>query len=198
MPAYVCSECKEEFFERSRMAEYSPCPHCGEDGTLSLCDEEPTVPTPATRLEDPRAKARSAAADLLADQGVSEPPIDVAAIAAALELPISYEPLGNVDGELREGRIRVNSAHHPVRQRFTIAHELGHVCLHTTHGIRGSDVERDANTFAGALLVPPALLRTAIARTQDFKELRQLFFVSDHVLSIALAQARLSNKVQST
>lgn len=198
MPTYSCSKCEEEFFERSRMAEYSPCPNCGEDGTVAVAHEEPTMPMTTTRREDPRDEARQAAAALLSEQGVSEPPIDVVALAAALDLPISYETLGNVDGELREGCIRINSAHHPVRQRFTIAHELGHVRLHTTHGARGSDVERDANMFAGALLVPPSMLRAAIGRSLDFKELGQLFFVSDHVLSIALAQARLTNKVKSS
>ena len=37
-----------------------------------------------------------------------------------------------------EAVIGVNSAHHINRQRFTIAHELGHFCLH-----KGKDVHID-------------------------------------------------------
>jgi len=195
VPTYFCSECEEEFFDRSRMAELSPCPNCGEDDTVSLAGEKPSVPELPARTEAPGAEPRAAAAALLAEQGITDPPIDVVAVAAALDLPISYEALGNVDGELREGRIRVNKHHHEVRQRFTIAHEIGHMRLHTAHAARGSLVEREANTFAGALLVPPLMLREAAARTSGFDQLRHLFQVSRATLSIALDQARLTAKV---
>ncbi|MBK0015680.1 ImmA/IrrE family metallo-endopeptidase [Kosakonia sp. S42] len=66
-----------------------------------------------------------------------------------------------------EGRwmITVNSLHHPKRQRFTLAHELGHYFLHRNRAISFVDealyrsthmdsMEYEANNFAGALLMP--------------------------------------------
>jgi Zn-dependent peptidase ImmA (M78 family) len=67
--------------------------------------------------------------------------------------------------------IGVNSLHPPVRQRFTIAHELGHAVLHAREGLhldqafklRFRDAtsslavdpeEMDANRFAAELLMP--------------------------------------------
>lgn len=61
-----------------------------------------------------------------------------------------------------ERRIVVRS-HEPVtRQRFTIAHEIGHIKLHsfqdevgcTGRGAYEGDVETEANRFAAALLMP--------------------------------------------
>jgi Zn-dependent peptidase ImmA (M78 family)/DNA-binding XRE family transcriptional regulator len=40
------------------------------------------------------------------------------------------------------------------RSRFDAAHELGHLVLHRHAGARGQEVEREANTFASALLMP--------------------------------------------
>ena len=65
----------------------------------------------------------------------------------------------------------VNSLHAPVRQRFTIAHELGHAVLHAREGIHLDQAFRlrfrdqtsamaidpeeiDANSFAAELLMP--------------------------------------------
>ena len=110
---------------------------------------------------------------------------------------VARRPLGEVSGELRNGRVIVNSAHHLVRQRFTIAHEIGHHRLHTRHGNPGSEAERQADAFAGALLVPPAMLRAAVAEDTDFDALRRRFAVSRPALSIALDQAHLSSRVSS-
>lgn len=44
----------------------------------------------------------------------------------------------------------------PDRERFTIAHELGHLILHTLRGdeVSPKQAEDEANRFAGALLIP--------------------------------------------
>jgi len=47
------------------------------------------------------------------------------------------------------------------RDRFTLAHELGHLVLHTFRP-RAADPEGEANRFAGALLVPEDRARTEI------------------------------------
>lgn len=196
MPEFICSDCEESFFDRSEMAPLSPCPCCGEEDTVSLYTEDPEPPELPTKQVDPRAEARAAAAALLAEQGITSPPVDVIAIAEALGLEVVYASLGDVDGELREARIRVNKDHHPVRQRFTIAHELGHHRLHTLHGDRGQQIEQQADAFAGALLIPRPLLRAAVAEDPDFERLRHLFGVSRPALKIALSEGRLGRKVE--
>lgn len=42
------------------------------------------------------------------------------------------------------------------RSRFDAAHELGHLVLHRHAGSRGQEVEREANAFASAFLMPRA------------------------------------------
>jgi len=83
-------------------------------------------------------------------------------------------PLGE-----NEWAILVNSQHHPNRQRFTIAHELGHLLLHgyrTPHAdtqfrlrdarsSEGSVLEEiQANRFAAELLMPRTMILKAIQR----------------------------------
>jgi Zn-dependent peptidase ImmA (M78 family) len=76
--------------------------------------------------------------------------------------------------------IAVNSSHPPVRQRFTMAHELGHALLHRGEGIHmdqafklrlrasaNAPVDRDevdANRFAAALLMPEHDIRQLVAK----------------------------------
>jgi hypothetical protein len=197
MAILVCSECGHRFSPRSRLEELSPCPECGEEDALGTDDDEPEPPTVPVPRRDPRIEARAAAAELLSELSIAAPPIDVEAICNQLGLRVERRALGDVSGELRDGRVIVNSAHHPVRQRFTIAHEIGHHRLHTRHGDPGSEAERQADAFAGALLVPPGMLRAAVADESDFDVLRRRFAVSRPALSIALDQAHLSSRVSS-
>jgi hypothetical protein len=192
MPDYRCSECGEAFFERSQLAALSPCQHCGGDGTVELDDEEPLPPSPAERKVDPRAAPRAAAAELLAELGVVRPPVDVEAIARRLGAPVTYAPLGNVEGEFRDGRIVVNHDFSHVRRRYTIAHEIAHLRMHADGSRTGPEVEREAQTFAGALLIPPPMLAAAVAEDNGFESLRRRFDVSRDAISIALSQARLT------
>jgi Zn-dependent peptidase ImmA (M78 family) len=84
--------------------------------------------------------------------------------------------------------IEVNASDPRVRQRFSIAHEIGHIVLHSadadllgppTAGLFGDITrphitradgkdwwETEANRFAEALLIPLAALREQIARLQ--------------------------------
>lgn len=52
----------------------------------------------------------------------------------------------------------------PDRERFTIAHELGHLVLHTLRGedLSPKQAEDEANRFAGALLIPLAAARDSM------------------------------------
>lgn len=78
--------------------------------------------------------------------------------------------------------IGINSSHHPRRQRFTAAHELGHLLLHKGTLLVDSSVrvnfrdavssqatddeEMEANAFASALLMPDKILRQQVEELQ--------------------------------
>ena len=83
--------------------------------------------------------------------------------------------------------IVVNGAHWGERQRFTIAHELGHMVLSVIG--RKVDGEKAAHRFAGAFLMPAESLwsevgkrRTSVGWDELFK-LKQLFGVSVQALT---------------
>lgn len=116
---------------------------------------------------------------------VTRPPVPVEAIANDLGLIVEYTDLGRgVSGLLvasaTGGTIGVNRRHHRVRQRFSIAHEIGHFKLHSNasenlfidkeyilfrddRASRGElRHEIQANMFAASLLMPAPLLRFRI------------------------------------
>lgn len=135
-------------------------------------------------------QAARAAARLLEQHGNGVIPVDVEVIARSLGATIIYEPFdGNLSGSLIKEAgstpvIAINTSHHPNRQRFSIAHELGHLQLHATRkkedhvfldrpfrALRsevsslGTDRrEVEANAFAAALLMPEVAVFKAAAR----------------------------------
>jgi Zn-dependent peptidase ImmA (M78 family) len=120
------------------------------------------------------------AESILANTGY-QVPVDVERIAEAHAVSVVKQDLeDSVSGVLvikdDTGIIGVNSNHHPNRQRFTVAHELGHFLLHPDAGrvfVDRSPVffrdgmssegtsqqEIEANAFAAALLMPEAELK---------------------------------------
>lgn len=85
----------------------------------------------------------------------------------------------------------INSSHNPKRQRFTMAHELGHYILHKGKNIEFVDttffrsdekdsIEYNANEFASRLLMPESKLRKLIDedRIKNIGELASIFKVS--------------------
>src|SRR5262245_61528186 len=104
---------------------------------------------------------------------VESPPVPVERLAEGLGAEIVYQSFeGDVSGMLyrdeNRNLIGVNSAHGANRQRFTIAHEIGHLKLHAgkpvfvdSFGGRvnlrdgTSDLQEvEANAFAASLLMP--------------------------------------------
>jgi Zn-dependent peptidase ImmA (M78 family) len=126
------------------------------------------------------------AARLLEENNVRSAPVPVDAIARAVGLDVRYAPTtDDVSGALiRNGKsavIAVNSAQHENRQRFTIAHEIGHFILHkqtmrhfdedfridyrnavSSEATQRSEIE--ANGFAASLLMPQNFLRRDLLR----------------------------------
>ncbi len=129
-------------------------------------------------------QAEQAATELLAEFGFEEPPIDVEEVAKRLGAHIERRPHSpeisgllyrdpDADGERIV--IGVNDDDASVRQRFTIAHELGHLRLNhdeqlfVDHDLRvnlrapklhshGGVDERQANWFAAAVLMPEGMV----------------------------------------
>ena len=105
--------------------------------------------------------------------------------------------------------IGVNAKHHPKRQRFTIAHEFAHYCLHKDD--RGSfideeiyfrksndsSIEFNADRFASEILMPEDLFKDAIVTKgiTKIKELSNIFNVS--VMAIELRAKFLNFKTKT-
>lgn len=196
MPWFVCTneDCEHRFFERSDLAAMSPCPVCEDDSVEPEYDEPtpPAAPTPTAR--ERAVDARNEAERFLQKHKVTEVPVDVERLAHAERFTIERRPLGEDDGETVGRCIRVNSEQALVRQRFTIAHELGHFVMHSSHGTDDAS-ESQADVFAGALLIPRDALRRAFATTKDPKALARQFLVSRDAMWIALKDARLVTKI---
>jgi Zn-dependent peptidase ImmA (M78 family) len=123
------------------------------------------------------------AAEVLEKAGVSEVPVPVEQIARELGVQITYEPFdGDISGMLyRDGDtavIGVNSSHAPTRQRFTVAHEVGHLLMHEGKPVfidrfvrvnwrdgESNKEEAQANSFAAELLMPRTFVVKVIRRT---------------------------------
>jgi IrrE N-terminal-like domain len=195
MPWFVCQneDCGHRFFERSELAAMSPCPVCEEDRVEPEYDE-PTPPATPTPTRERVLDARNDAERFLQKHAVTDAPIDVERLAHAEGFTIERRPLGGDDGETVGRCITVNSDQPLVRQRFTIAHELGHFVMHSSHGT-DDESERQADVFAGALLIPRGLLRREFTTTKDPEVLSRRFLVSRDALWIALKDARLVTKI---
>jgi Zn-dependent peptidase ImmA (M78 family) len=157
-------------------------------------------------------RAKQAAKKILERFGQSVP-INLDAILEAHNLILRTQELEEkISGMLviKDGYaiIGVNHNHHKNRQRFTIAHELGHFILHqnlsnifidsslvffrneeASEGTKKQEIE--ANTFAAELLMPESILIEK-ARNQPLdddkviKELAKNFGVSVQALTIRL------------
>lgn len=127
---------------------------------------------------------------------IFEAPVAVEVIAGNEGIKVSYEDFDNVDNisgmlyrDEKQAAIAINSGHHSNRQRFSIAHELGHYFLHTgelfvdridrvnaTRHFRNERsslaVDRkeiEANTFAANLLMPKSFVHAEISKILEEK-----------------------------
>lgn len=158
--------------------------------------------------------------DLLKEYGIEmTPPIDISLLLEKIGIStvaLDFSGLEQIK-RLKEGTIlgavfsekdnlaifyRENDSSH--RQKFTIAHELGHCCLHcwtdeAAHWEYRIDEsilcneaelkkEREANIFAGELLIPESVLKEKYNRMliPSLKNLAEIFRVSTSVMAARL------------
>jgi len=164
---------------------------------------------------------------MLTKNGVTAPPVPVERfikiegvrlVVRSLEDSVS----GFILRDAGQSVIGINTTHPLVRQRFTMAHELGHFMLHNHQGVHvderdfflkfraatsdttGDQDEIEANTFAAELLMPKKFLEIDVAylaeiSLHDEKELRRLakrYGVSLQALLIRLTSLRLLEVAQ--
>lgn len=142
------------------------------------------------------------------------PPVNIEAIirGVGIQLDKKAELETEISGQLeRLGpgsyRISANKADNYFRQRFTMAHELGHYMLHAHLIGDGVDdttayrslpkgnfynpnitptEETEANKFAAELLMPRSLLAVESIAGRDLSALAKLFQVSSRAMQIRL------------
>ncbi|MCX6785137.1 MAG: ImmA/IrrE family metallo-endopeptidase [Candidatus Komeilibacteria bacterium] len=138
---------------------------------------------------------------------IKEPPIPLEKITTFFGLAVINYPKfpDSVSGTIIKDddllAIGVNDNHAKVRQRFTIAHELGHYILgHDVDKIlddefdKSSDKEKEANSFAGELLIPHHMLESDLKnQIWTIKDLSQRYQVSEQVVTIKLLESNLIN-----
>lgn len=134
----------------------------------------------------PLAKINDIAWQLIITAGILTPPVNPYTIADNLGVQYKEADLGSISGMLviKNGKttIGINKDDNSVRQRFSMAHELGHyvlghhnekddvlmdeefvVLLRGDRASKGEDPkEIQANAFAASLLMPEILLRQEI------------------------------------
>lgn len=149
------------------------------------------------RLPD-YSRVKSTAKSLLKKYCIEMPPVNPVEIARAEGLGVTFVKFtgdfegasGFFDPDLNA--IFVNKDEYPLRQTFTIAHELGHAVLHLDwartddykifwrdpkFGSPNDPHEKEANAFAANLLVPRNLL-SMFYKSHSVEELSRLFAVS--------------------
>lgn len=151
---------------------------------------------------------------LLLENHIFDPPVPVEQIAEDAGIEVRYGDLGEISGLLarKPGAtiIGVNVGQPEVRQRFTIAHELGHFLLHEGLGehadrdyrinFRDSSsseasnvLEIEANFFAANLLMPEHFLEEddaeeVIEDDLGVARLAMRYDVSRHAMSLRLGK----------
>lgn len=161
--------------------------------------------------------AKRKARELLRGAKVTKAPVPVESLAERVGATIRYEPFkGEMSGMVHRNRlgksiIGVNLSHAKTRRRFTIAHELGHLLLHSDEdfhvdekfpigfrtpasSLATDDREIEANQFAAELLMPRELLTAEVKKLslkmdvdKAVAELAKRFDVSVQAMTIRLS-----------
>jgi len=153
--------------------------------------------------------------ELLEKFRIRKPPVPVEKIVKKLGLSLVILPAGDeISGAIiRNGDcvvIAVNPLHHLNRQRFTIAHELGHYFLHegleehvdqnfriawrnadSSKAVNWREIE--ANRFAAELLMPSDLLKRDLDSLRTIEKRTVALLAETYKVSPAAMKIRLTN-----
>jgi Zn-dependent peptidase ImmA (M78 family) len=152
--------------------------------------------------------------ELLSEFGVKRPPVPVEKLVKKLRitlapLPADDEISGAIIRSAGQVVIAVNPAHHSNRQRFTIAHELGHYFLHeglekhvdqnfrvawrdadSSKAVNWTEIQ--ANRFAAELLMPTSFMLRDLDSLQSIDRHTVALLASKYVVSPDAMKIRLS------
>lgn len=150
------------------------------------------------------------AASLLNSHWDGRLPVDVASIARAMGIRVeasrSLGASGVIENTAMGAVIRYSTTESPVRQRFTIAHEIGHFALgHLNSAGKmfrdtpenfsngAAPEERQANAFAAQLLMPEKVVKFAVNERgfNTLKSLANVFDVSEVAMKYRLVNLGL-------
>jgi Zn-dependent peptidase ImmA (M78 family) len=152
------------------------------------------------------SRVKREVAKIIEEFSIRVPPVDPVYISRKLAINVvfaHFKPsMNSISGfyDADENTIFVNHEEYPLRQTFTIAHELGHKILHEdwaksndyrvllredTH-VTTDPKEKEANAFAAQLLVPRDLLDD-YWKTLEVEQLSRLFAVSVPVIKNRIA-----------
>lgn len=175
-----------------------------------------TAPFAESRIEETNVssvtEAIKKAREVLAEVGVTQPPVNPITIAKRLGYSVNaaiFEPSttsGRAQKHNGSVRIDVNASDHPNRRRFTLAHEIGHVLLHL-NGIEDAVIsdpewrratselrpakEVEADSFAAALLMPEEWVIERYKADKNVDTLADYFGVSREAMKIQLEKLHL-------
>lgn len=176
------------------------------------------TPPPDHEIDIGPNEPETVAAELLTAAGISSPPVDVAHLASRCGCRVvpwdtNEESVSGLLIELEDGPLIAYNANHPTgRNRFTIAHELGHLLmdhLHSFHvdltvreGAEGRPGynpinEKQANAFAASLLMPEEWVRQRSSESTPLKELaNKVFEVSELAFGYRLMSLGIEYQAQ--
>lgn len=143
--------------------------------------------------------------DRIIEEHQTSAPVQIISMARAMNMKV-FKTRGwpdNICGSITQEDeiyvIRANADHPKTRRRFTIAHEIAHFVLHRDligDGVQddalyrshlGSNLERQANSFAADLLMPWALVERCMKQGADsIQRLARELQVSKAAMSIRL------------
>lgn len=155
----------------------------------------------------PQNQKIASAEELLETCKITTFPVDLNAILKYLNLSVEELTLTNeLSGSLDviNKKICLEKSHSQTRKNFTIAHELGHFCLHQEVADKFEDKiffrssvtdehEYQANNFAGELLMPKdEFLKQIKMGTNTIQKLADYFNVSTLAVRVRAKQLNLT------
>jgi len=144
----------------------------------------------------------AAAIDILTrTRQIGSAPVSLTRVCEYLGIRIQLGDMGEICGcslVVAEEKIAYVAKRMPLnRQRFTLAHEIGHISLghygfrFCHRGEEGALAEREANHFAGHLLLPRETFTRRVSRGMSPEMLATTYRVSLDVVNIQIKQLRL-------